>query len=296
MNYSSDDQLLEALKARLEDHRNTIAKTGRLMVQLELLNKKLQESESLKSNFLSNIRNEINNPLTVLLGFSKTLILDKELDRSQIEKIGNTIFRESFILQLQFQNIFQAADLEAGDIVIDPANIELPNFFKSVTENFKHLLDEKNQNCNMHSDIGDQHNFLTDPVKYHLIISNLLDNAIKFSSQNSYIDFVYRMINNKLVVSIQDQGPGIDEVNHERIFDRFVQLDSGATKQYRGHGLGLSVVRELVRLLGGDIQVNSHLGGGTRVTVTIPQVYMETEVNVVSEDGNEELFTDSELF
>ncbi len=296
MSHLSDDQLLKELENRLEDHKNMIAKTGSLMVELELLNKKLIDSESLKSNFLSNIRNEIFNPLSVILGLSQNLMDNSIMDPQKINDIGYLLFKESFSLQFQFNNIFHAADLEAGEFQIEPVNVEIGAFIQSIIKSYDHLLKERNLECCIETQSEDSKYFVSDSDKLSIIIVNLLDNAIKFSEIESKILVNYSINDKTLLLSVQDSGVGIDKKDHLNIFDRFTQLDFGSTKKHHGHGLGLSLVREIVKLMEGEIKVESETGKGAKFILILPEILTDPDKDLYSSSSNEEFFEAGEIF
>src|SRR5882757_4025856 len=107
----SNDQLLEELKNRFDQNTEMNRQQNKMLRQLEKLNERLMQSEKIQSMFLSNIRNEINNPLTAILGLSKDLA-NGNSDKEKSQKNASLIFSESFLLSLQLQNIFVAAELE----------------------------------------------------------------------------------------------------------------------------------------------------------------------------------------
>jgi signal transduction histidine kinase len=135
--------------------------------------------------------------------------------------------------------------------------------------------------------------FKIDSEKLRLILSNLVDNAIKFSKNNKIV--VKRWIeNNTLFVSVQDFGIGISDNNQKIIFDRFKRLDSGINSLNRGHGLGLSINKALLDFLNGTIDISSKKSFGTTFLVSIPEALEDPEG--YSADGNEMLFGVDEVF
>ena len=125
MNNLSDDTLLEILRSRLLDYKAALDELERLNVELRTTNNKLEESEALKSHFISNITNEIVNPFASILGLSKTILsVDKE-DWKRVISMISLIHSEAFNLDFQFKNIFVAAKIEAGELVPEIANVEI---------------------------------------------------------------------------------------------------------------------------------------------------------------------------
>jgi signal transduction histidine kinase len=111
---------------------------------------------------------------------------------------------------------------------------------------------------------------LLDPISPHEIVANLIDNALKYSAPGAPVVVAARIEDDALVVRVSDQGPGIEPGDLPLIFDRFTQIDGSSTLAHGGVGLGLHLVRELTRRLGGDVEVDSVVERGTTFTVTIP--------------------------
>ncbi len=293
----SDEELLAELKRRFEENKNALLELKSLNEELILVNKKLEESESLKSHFVSNITNEIINPFTSILGLSKAILSVEKENWKRVFSMIALIHSEAFSLDFQFRNIFVAAKIEAGDIYPEIFTVDVKNLIESVVESFKYEYKKKHINVNIST--CDSINegmfvFKTDPEKLKLILANLLRNAINFSHENSNIDISICKNNNELVLSVRDYGIGISKENHAIIFDRFNRLDSGINSLNRGHGLGLSVSKAIIDLLKGRIEIVSELGKGACFTLIIPEATEASEG--FASDANEAFFDDFEKF
>jgi len=283
----SDQQLLDELKNRFDRNQQVMQEQHELLGQLEKINARLVQSEQVQSGFLSNIRNEINNPLTSIIGLSRDMT-NSQADRDQLVKSAQLIFAESFVLQFQLQNIFVAAELEAGQVQPYVVNVEVKRLMESTLESFNHLIQRKDIRIVFEAaDLV----FKTDSEKLKIIVSNLLMNAIGHSPQNSPIEIkIVRNEANNLVISIADKGKGIPQNKLDKIFDRFVQLDTGTTKMHAGQGLGLSVVRSLAEFVGGFVEVKSKVGEGSEFIVQVPEMAGLENSHESSTDGNEFVF------
>lgn len=293
----SDEELLAELKRRFEENKNALLELKSLNEELILVNKKLEESESLKSHFVSNITNEIINPFTSILGLSKAILSVEKENWKRVFSMIALIHSEAFSLDFQFRNIFVAAKIEAGDIYPEIFTVDVKNLIESVVESFKYEYKKKHITVNI--SICDQIRegmfvFKTDPEKLKLILANLLRNAINFSHENSKIDISICEKDNELVLSVKDYGIGISKENHAIIFDRFNRLDSGINSLNRGHGLGLSVSKAIIDLLKGRIEIESELGKGACFTLIIPEATEASEG--FASDANEAFFDDFEKF
>jgi signal transduction histidine kinase len=298
MSKLSDLELIDELQRRFEENKKTIQELKDLAEELKIVNKKLEESESLKSHFISNITNEIINPFTSILGLSRSIMAVKKENWKKVISMVALIHSEAFNLDFQLRNIFLAAKIEAGEIYPEILNVDLKTLIKNVIEAFRIESKKKNIAIDFFFDIkpdkGSVFYFKTDPEKIKLSLANLISNSIKFSFDDNKI--IIRAWKEKDVVhvSVQDFGTGISEANQKIIFDRFKRLDSGINSLNRGHGLGLSINKAVIDLLQGKISIKSEVNKGATFTISIPEA--KTNIAGFSADGNEFLFDDEEIF
>ncbi len=297
MDKMSDDVLLEALTNRLQGMRKALHDMMVMNQKIEKLNIKLAESERLKTNFLSNIRNEINNPLTSILGIARELS-DHVRDAERTRLMARMIYGEAFALDFQLRNIFTAAEIEAGDARVAPAQIDPEALVRHVAASFGHQAGEKNVTMEVVFPDGrtaTKRMFVTDPEKLHLILANLIANAIEYNQEGKTVRVEGSIEQAGFRFSVTDQGRGIPDHDRERLFERFHQFDQGSSKRHKGHGLGLSITKALVDILGGSVSVTTTDGGGTRVGIVVPEA-AGAPSDVFSEDGNEFLFESGSTF
>jgi signal transduction histidine kinase len=295
----TDTELLDELKRRFEQNKKAVKELKALNEELKLVNRKLEESESLKSHFISNITNEIINPFTSILGLSRAILsVDKENWKKVITMVA-LIHSEAFNLDFQFRNIFVAAKIEAGEIFPEVLNLDIANLIDSVIESYKFEYKKKKLQVTHKFNIDTKGNetvtFKTDPEKLKLILANLLSNAVNFSFEGGDVEFTTWLEGRVLKISVRDHGIGISRENQKIIFDRFKRLDSGINSLNRGHGLGLSVNKAIIDMLDGKIDIESELGKGACFTVSIPEAQGQT--SDYATDANETFFdTDEEIF
>jgi signal transduction histidine kinase len=298
MSKLTDQELIEELQRRFEENRKTIQELKDLTEELKIVNKKLEESEALKSHFISNITNEIINPFTSILGLSRNILSVKKENWKKVISMVALIHSEAFNLDFQLRNIFLAAKIEAGEIYPEILNVDLKSLIKSVIDSFR--IESKKKNINIDyifeivPDKGDIFYFKTDPEKVKIAVANLLSNAIKFSYENGKIIVRVWKDNDMINISVQDFGTGISETNQKIIFDRFRRLDSGINSLNRGHGLGLSINKAVIDLLEGKINIQSEINKGSTFTISIPEA--KTNIAGFSADGNEFMFDTDEIF
>lgn len=298
MSKLTDEELIEELRNRFRLNRDALEELQELNRELKVVNKKLEESESLKSHFISNITNEIINPFTSILGLAKHILCVKKEDWKTVISMVALIHSEAFNLDFQLRNIFVAAKIEAGEIYPEILNVDIKTLVNNVIESFRFEARKKFIELDFVFDIeqpkGKVFYFKTDPEKLKLIISNLLSNAIKFSFEKQKIIIRVGVEDKMLKISVQDFGTGISEDNQKKIFDRFKRLDSGINSINRGHGLGLSINKAILDLLSGSITIQSEIGKGSKFTFVIPEA--KSDIAGFSTDGNEFLFDEEEIF
>lgn len=305
----SDDDLLNELKSRFLNTKQTLYDLKIVSRRLEEVNKKLQISEQVKSNFVSHMKNEINNPLSCILGLAQQLRAH-DSDRETVINVAHAIFAEAFSLDFQLRNIFAAAELEDGATLLQLATVDGHSLMVRIVNDFAHLIKAKGLDVYFlgkklllgampPAEQGKgQLFFQSDSDKLELVLQNLLSNAIEFNNEGGRIDLDMCVVDDRLVISVTDTGVGLDVDQLERIFDRFTQLESGIRKSHKGHGLGLSITKAVVDMMEGSVLVNAKPGQGCTVTLSIPFLETDSDADTFSVDGNEFFFSDdqTELF
>lgn len=281
-----DKELVNEIEKRFLEHKKTLKKLQDLNQKLQNANRKLEESEALKSHFIANISNEIENPFSSIIGLSKNILLANEENWDKAQQMVELIHSQAFNLDFQLKNIFVAAKIEAGEIKPEYVNVDIHNIIYSLFEDFKYEAQKKNINFNLIK-TGDN-NFISDPEKIKLIISNLISNAIKFSFENKRVEVSLKIDKKKLILSVQDFGTGISEENQKVIKDRFKRIDSGIRSDQRGHGLGLSINKALMDALKGKIDFSTTENVGTKFQIELTEPNIKT--SDYATDGNEFLF------
>ena len=288
----TDEELIEEIRRRFEFNHNALNDMRVMTRKLETRNEKLQESEAMKSQFLSNVRNEIINPLSAIMGLSGQFF-DRPCDPDSCQKTIRMIYAEAFNLDYQLQNVFVAAELEAGEAEPAYAMVEVDNVLASCIDKLACRISEKQ--IEIIKAIPDDLIFPTDAQKFEIILINLLGNAVEFNNNGGTIKVDIKESKSGLTVIVRDDGPGIDDADRDVIFDRFKQLDAGTTKGHRGHGLGLSICWSLAELLDGTLDLDSPSGNGSCFVLSLPRP--DVDVVVHAKDSNFFLFeeTDDEV-
>lgn len=289
MSKLSDEQLLKELQQRIEEKNLLLEEQKQFVSDLKMVNDKLLQSEKLKSQFLSNIKNEINNPMTSILGLLKHN-LAKSDHQEMVVKNTQLIFREAATLNFQLQNIFMAAELEAGEAQLQVGSFSCKKMIEEALELVQSYTGET-ISCEITGDDGLQ--LKSDRHKALVMFSNLISNAHKFRGKdNPQIKIIISRHDEQASVVVSDNGVGISDADRANIYDRFNQLEIGTTKNYGGHGLGLSIVHSLVDLLDGNMKIDTTINEGTSVMVTIPVECDASETKLFEDEGFDLFFED----
>jgi len=274
MSRLSDDELISELIKRFEEQKKAVDQLKELTNELQMVNSKLTESESLKSHFISNISNELVNPFTSIICLAKSIMSVPEGQWHKIKAMGSLLHSEAFSLDFQLKNIFEAAAIEAGEVSPQFVNVEISQLINQLVEYFAHECEKKQLQVEVIDLLPKEEvfHFYTDSEKLFLVLSNLLDNAIKSSNLGSKIEIKAWYADEELRISVQDHGAGISEKYQKQIFDRFARLDTSINSKNRGHGLGLSIVKAIMEILEGRIEVSSAPVLGSNFMICLPKL------------------------
>ena len=211
MKMLTDDELIKELEGRFAFNQKALTDLQEMTKKLESMNAKLQDSETVKSHFLSNIRNEINNPLTSIMGLSQQCLCSPgESDRCS--SIARMIYHEAFTLDFQLQNIFVAAELEVGEADPAFANVDVSTIIDRVVESFEFQINEKQMVVK--ADRKKPLAFSTDARMVRLILANLLGNAVEFGAEGGRVDVTVQAGDGMLKLIVKDDGEVTPVVEH----------------------------------------------------------------------------------
>ncbi|TXE12823.1 response regulator [Seonamhaeicola algicola] len=225
-----------------------------------------------KSHFLANMSHEIRTPMNGVLGFSE-LLKNDQLSTNDRLKYLEIIDNNSKQLLNLIDDIIDIAKIESNEIKIVTKECHLPKLINNLEITYNQLKRTRyKKEVTFKSYIPEQHKdliILTDPQRLQQILSNLLNNALKFSNKGE-ISFGFTVEKNNINFFVKDQGIGIQKSKQMEIFERFKQVNYNDNANYGGTGLGLAICKGLVTLLGGDITVNSEFNVGTTFKFYIP--------------------------
>lgn len=248
------------------------------LISLELLKtlEKSIQSEKLKDNFLSNISHEIRTPLNSIIGFS-SMLYDDVSDKEKHEYLDVIIDGGQSLMKI-IDDIVDIAKIQSGEISINSLDTNIVSLMRDLKNRFDGQIEFKTLPIKLNLDIPPNIDSLvikTDPHRLSQILENLLLNAIKFTYKGD-ITFGFEIQNSESIkFYVKDTGIGIPKDKLDSIFDRFVQIETGHTRDFGGNGIGLSITKSLVILLNGNIEVESEVGKGSLFSFSIPIDYQK---------------------
>jgi len=261
----SDHELLLEIQRRFEEKNTTLNEMEFLNKKLIDLNKRLMEVDSVKSQFLSLIKNEFNNPISSVLNICALLISGKKPERT-IE-LTQMLHMEILRLDFQIKNIIAASEIEAGKTESYFTRIDFKEIVEDAKSSFIYLIRDKNLNISFLDETNQD--ISSDAGKIYLILLNLLSNACEYTYENGHINILVKNDDDNLYIVVEDDGEGIDVENKLAVYNRFAQFNKGTNRAKTGLGLGLSVVKGEVEALDGEVDYDSK-SGRTVFTIRIP--------------------------
>ncbi|MBN1116927.1 MAG: PAS domain S-box protein, partial [Bacteroidales bacterium] len=253
--------------------------------ELTIAKEKAEEANHLKTEFLNNMSHEVRTPMNGIIGFSE--MLDKPDITDEKRKYYSKIIQNSSYQLLRIiDDILEISTLETKQEKLNETEFCLNDLLMELFSIFNLKSKERNLPLYLRKALHDkQSHIISDKTKLNKILSNLLENALKFTNQG-YIEFGYFIENTNLILYVKDTGVGISSKNHEIVFERFSQEDKEVSSKHGGLGLGLSICKENTQLLGGNITLKSEKGKGSTFYVTIPYKPVQIESERVSMDSS----------
>jgi PAS domain S-box-containing protein len=246
-----------------------ITEKKKMLDDLISAKEKAEESDHLKTAFLHNISHEIRTPMNAIIGFSH-IINSPDIVTEKRKQFTEIIIQSGSQLLSIIDDIISIATLEAGQTKININETNINSIVKLLYEQFVIIAHKQNISIDYHTSLEDADAYIvTDETKLTEILSNLINNALKFTKEGS-IKYGYTLKNNNLEFYVEDTGIGISPEMHDKIFNRFHQVESTISRQYGGSGLGLSISKAYIELLGGTMWLSSESNKGSTFYFSIP--------------------------
>jgi two-component system phosphate regulon sensor histidine kinase PhoR len=229
----------------------------------------IERLEKMRQEFLSNVSHELRTPLTSILAFVETLedgaLEDEENNRRFLSVIRKNAQRMHHLID----DILELSSIEAGKIYLEPKPINLSALVEEVFINVSAKAEARK--IKLENRIPKDATVFADIIRAEQILTNLVDNAIKFNREAGVVRLRLESLAGRDLIHVQDSGEGISTEHLQRIFERFYRTDRARSREIGGTGLGLAIAKHLARLHGGEISVESANGKGSTFTVEFPR-------------------------
>jgi len=264
---------VNAMLAHLETSRLELETINRSLDtrlgELAELNVRLFEANKLKNHFLANVSHELRTPLTSIIGFAELLRESHLTDGGRSLRYSENILSSGRMLLAIINDLLDLAKIEAGKLELHIGAVNLRDMADALIDFMQPLAMKKK--LILVADVADDiPTVQSDSGRIQQVLYNLLSNAVKFTDEGGRVELrITHPERDRVRLTVTDTGVGIPADKLERIFDSFVQLDGSVTREHSGTGLGLTITREIVQLLGGTITATSEVGRGSVFTVTL---------------------------
>ena len=238
--------------------------------------------EQIKGEFFSNISHEFKTPLNIIL--TTMQLINSNIERELIcadkgvalERYMNSIKQNSYRLLRLVNNLIDITKIDAGYYKLQLENHNIVNVVEEITISVAQYVENKGIELIFDTEIEEEI-IACDPDKIERIMLNLLSNAIKYTKVNGRIEVYLGVEDGKVFISVMDNGEGIDNEKVNLVFNRFIQVDDTLERRCEGSGIGLALVKSLIEMHGGNINVTSKVGEGTKFTFYLPIRIVEKE-------------------
>lgn len=252
--------------------RRTAPQTGAVGIFFDIT--KLERLEKVRQEFLSNVSHELRTPLTAILALVETLEDGALDDPEHNRRFLAIIRRNAERMRLLMNDILELSTIEAGKINLERHEVALGELVDAICDTLAVRAEERQ--VTLQQEVAADIVVYADARRLEQMLTNLLDNAVKFTGAGGFVTITHRLEDGYDCISVKDTGPGIAPEHLPRLFERFYRVDRARSRDLGGTGLGLAIVKHLARAHGGEACVNSQLGHGASFTIKLPQVKAAT--------------------
>lgn len=242
---------------------------GELSDSLEYMAGELNKLDEYRKNFIANISHDFRSPLTSIKGYLEAM-LDGTIPVEKYDRYLNIVLKESKRLTKLTTGLLELNDFDTYGPVLKRQSFDIVDVIRETRNTVEGLCEEKHLDFRLKCP-AENATVYADKMKIGQVVYNLIDNAIKFSPENGKIIVTVYEKNNKLFVSVKDEGPGIEKDKQNKVWDRFYKTDSSRGKDKQGTGLGLAITREIIKAHGENINLISTEGAGSEFVFSLPQ-------------------------
>ena len=268
---SEQKEELQIKTDELAKHKENLEKkVKQRTLDLFIAKEKAEESDLLKTSFINNISHEFRTPMNAILGFS-SFLKKSDLSEENRKEFSSIVDKSCSQLLNIVDDTIEISKVQANQAKLFKTDVNIADIISEVINDFNETLLQKKLEINLDLNLNEAQLFIkTDKNKIKKIFWHLTDNAIKYT-QNGYIKITGKLLeNNYTEFRIADTGIGISPDMHKKIFEPYRQVETGVTRDFGGNGIGLSLSKAYVEMLGGKIEIESLLDKGTTIIFTIP--------------------------
>jgi len=221
-----------------------------------------------QAGFLANVTHELKTPLAVMQAAGENLADGRVRDPERLANYGKHIHEEALRLSRMIDKLLNVARSDAGEIVVNRRPVELGQIADEYVELNRNFFADRQFQVNLSIQSHDKVN--VDAETLQTILTNLVENAIKYSDDKNVVDIRIYTIKDRVILDVEDYGIGIPANKQQNIFEKFYRVEDPLTAKTKGHGLGLSIVKFLTQLNGGQVSLRSIYGVGSTFTLSFP--------------------------
>ena len=229
---------------------------------------RLERLEIVRQEFLSNVSHELRTPLTSIVALSETLEVGAIDDRENNRRFLSIIQKNAARMHRLIDDILELSAIEAGNVKLQPEPVRLRSLVEDITGSLTAVAAPRN--VTVRNLVGSDIEVFADPHRLMQMLTNLVDNAIKFNRDGGTVSISFNRDDRDRIV-VEDTGEGIPTHHLDRLFERFYRVDRARSRELGGTGLGLAIVKHLARSHGGEVSVQSRFGEGTQFTIELPR-------------------------
>jgi two-component system phosphate regulon sensor histidine kinase PhoR len=231
---------------------------------------RIRELEGVRQEFVANVSHELRTPLSLIKGATETLLDGAKTDPVALEKLLTIIDRHADRLTLLIDDLLLLARLDSDRMKLNLQSLPLRPLVQEVISDLAPKA--QGRQVTFENAVPSGFGATVDPDRLRQVLSNLIDNAVKYGRPAGKVRVSGREMNEKMVeLCVEDDGPGIPSDARARVFERFFRVDKARSREQGGTGLGLAIVKHVVQAHGGEVRVESELGHGTAFYFTLPK-------------------------
>ena len=225
--------------------------------------------ENVRRDFVANVSHELRTPVSVIRASAEALIDGGLDDKARAARFAAALHRNAERLSRLVSDLLDLARIESGRHAITMRSVNVADMVKGIVDSLQPVLDARQHRIVV--DVPADVAVLADDSGLEQVLSNLLDNAAKYTPEVGQITIRARNEGDRVIIEVEDNGPGIPPEHRDRVFERFYRVDAGRSREMGGTGLGLSIVKHLLAIMGGDVRVEGASPRGARFVVELPR-------------------------